>query len=221
MNENDRRDEIGTFYAAHKERGKSFTVQHFKGQNVPLSTIYSIMNRVDKGQSLNRKPGSGRKKIILSPNSNKRMRDETIGKIAKGKRPLSQILKVSPNTVSRILKDNNIERKKRKTTPKITADQENRQTKRLRKLRRTLFQTRNAKVIIMDDESYFKFRDDHYSKHYYTDGNAVNEAIEYQTREKFPKKLMVWLAVSEKGHSTPYFHVSKGAINAKVYIELI
>ena len=150
-----------------------------------------------------------------------RLRSETVGKVAKGLRPLSKIVGVSKMTVSRILTDNNITKLKRKTTPRVTQDQEIRQQSRLRKLRRTLFQSRDRSIIVMDDESYFKFRDDHYSKHYYSDGNDVDDKIKYQSREKFPHKLMIWMAISVKGRSEPYFHESKGAVNANVYINEI
>ena len=221
MNQNDVREAIGSYYAAHKELGKKHTLSHFQRQDIPRTTIYNIMMKVDKGQTLKRKPGSGRPKISLSPKTFDKLRRETVGKVAKGKRPLSQIVKVSPNTVSRILHDNNIIRLKLKTVPKTDPGQENRQKVRLQKLRRTLFQSRNQKSIVMDDESYFKFSDYHYSKHYYTDGQEVDTNVKHQKKEKFPKKLMIWIAVSEKGHSEPYFHESRAAVNADVYVNMI
>ena len=212
------REAIGKFYAQHKEKGKPFTVTPFKQQIISPATIYRDIQNVDRGQALGKKAGSGSKKILLRPNSMNRLRSETVGKVAKELRPLSHMVGVSKMTVSRILTDSNITKLKRKTTPRVTPDQVIRQQSSLRKLRRKLLQSRDQSIIVMDDESYFKFCDDYYSKHYYSDRNDVDDKIRFQSREKFPQKLMIWIAISVKGRSEPYFHESKGAVNANVYI---
>jgi hypothetical protein len=58
------------------------------------------------------------------------------------------------------------------------------------------------------------------NKGYYTRGiTPVDIDVKYKSKTKFPKKIMVWIAISSKGYSTPYFAKSNGAINAKVYSE--
>jgi transposase len=36
---------------------------------------------------------------------------------------------------------------------------------------------------------------------------------------KFPSKVLVWVAISDRGFSKPYIHESKNAINADIYIK--
>ena len=58
-NENTRREPIGNFYEKHKSLRKKFTVNHFLIEGVCEKTIYNTINRVENGQSLQRKCGSG------------------------------------------------------------------------------------------------------------------------------------------------------------------
>lgn len=53
------RERVGTFYMNNKQMEKSLIVKHFRFEGIPKSTIYSIINRVDNGISLDRQPGSG------------------------------------------------------------------------------------------------------------------------------------------------------------------
>ena len=58
------RERVGTLYMNNKHVKKSLIVKHFRFEGIPKSTIYSIINRVDNGISLDRKPGSGHLKRI-------------------------------------------------------------------------------------------------------------------------------------------------------------
>ena len=53
------RQRVGIFYMKNKQMKKSLIVNHFRFEGIPKSTIYDIINRVDNGISLDRKPGSG------------------------------------------------------------------------------------------------------------------------------------------------------------------
>ena len=72
----------------------------------------------------------------------------------------------------------------------------------------------------MDDESYFPFghcqipgNDRFYSKN--KEKTPLN--IRYCQKKKFESKLLVWLAISQEGHSELYFVPSSGNINGEVY----
>jgi hypothetical protein len=54
------------FYSDKKNSGKTFTVNHFLAENVPRSTIYDIIKRVEDEIGPNRKPRSGRKPKIMT-----------------------------------------------------------------------------------------------------------------------------------------------------------
>ena len=71
----------------------------------------------------------------------------------------------------------------------------------------------------MDDESYFPFghcqipgNDRFYSKN--KEKTPLN--IRYYEKKKFEPKLLVWLAISQEGHSELFFVPSRGDINREV-----
>ncbi len=44
------------------------------------------------------------------------------------------------------------------------------------------------------------------------------DEVKFRAKKKFPEKLLVWVAISNKGHSNFYFRSQKeGAVNAEVY----
>jgi hypothetical protein len=44
LNEDQRREVIGAFYKANREKGKAFTVNHFNSMNIGRTTTYRIIN---------------------------------------------------------------------------------------------------------------------------------------------------------------------------------
>ena len=74
----------------------------------------------------------------------------------------------------------------------------------------------------MDDEKYFCF--DGYSMpgsaRYYTNGKAkCLDDVRFIGKEKYPKKILMWIAISDRGMSKPYFGLSKSvAVNTDIYI---
>ena len=61
----ERRILIGNFYNENKDKGKSYTVHHFRRMNVPKRTIYRIIKRVEKDIPLTHRPGAGRPAIKM------------------------------------------------------------------------------------------------------------------------------------------------------------
>jgi hypothetical protein len=47
LNKDQRREVIGAFYKANREKGKAFTVNHFNSMNICRTTTYRIIKRVD------------------------------------------------------------------------------------------------------------------------------------------------------------------------------
>ena len=63
----------------------------------------------------------------------------------------------------------------------------------------------------MDDEKYFTFNDSNMSGNscYYTnDKEKCSDDVRFVGKEKYPKKVLVWLAFSSKGISVPLFRLS-------------
>ena len=74
--------------------------------------------------------------------------------------------------------------------------------------------------VVIDDESYFPFgrsempgNDRFYAKN----KSEVSPNVRYSQKKKFEPKLLVWLAISEEGHSDPFFVPSRGNVNGNVY----
>jgi len=54
------RQRVYNFYFENRILGKNYTVKHFLKEKIPESTVYSIIQRAEKGFGPTRKPGSGR-----------------------------------------------------------------------------------------------------------------------------------------------------------------
>ena len=66
--------------------------------------------------------------------------------------------------------------------------------------------------IIIDDEKYFCFSNDEIpgnSGFYTNDINKCPDKVRFKGKEKFPKKILVWVALSSRGISEPLIGTSK------------
>ena len=61
VSEEDRRKVIGSFYQKHWSMGNAYTCKYFLKLGISKATTYRVMEKMDKGDSLARKAGSGRK----------------------------------------------------------------------------------------------------------------------------------------------------------------
>ncbi|XP_065668006.1 uncharacterized protein LOC136088249 [Hydra vulgaris] len=113
----------------------------------------------------------------------------------------------------------NIKYRKREKTPKYTIEQQIKAKKRSRKLVNQLYNTKS--LLVIDDEKYFCFAGDSMpgNSGYYTNNKKTcPERVRYIGKEKFPKKLLMWIAISDRGMSEPLFRTSKAvAINSSIY----
>lgn len=113
-----------------------------------------------------------------------------------------------------------IEYRKREKTPKFNEVQCLKAKKRSRKLVNYLYKEKST--VIMDDEKYFCFAGDQMPGNagYYTNNKEkCPENVRFAGKEKFPKKVLIWLAISERGVSKPLILSSKStAITSEIYI---
>ena len=76
--------------------------------------------------------------------------------------------------------------------------------------------------LVLDDENYFTLSGDNMPRNagYYTnDKSTCLKSMRFARKEKFPKKVLVWIAISDQGISKPLFRLSKSvAINSSIYI---
>ncbi len=105
-------------------------------------------------------------------------------------------------------------------TPKYTEEQQIVAKKRSRKLVNQLYTSQS--VLIMDDEKYFRYSGNNMpgnSGYYTKNKETCPESVRFAGQEKYPKKLLMWIAISERGMSKPLFRKSGSvAINSSIYI---
>ena len=126
---------------------------------------------------------------------------------------------VHQTTIIRILKNKtNIRYRKKEDAPDNTDAQLERVIRSTRKLAINTFK---EKFVILDDEKYFTLSNSKTLgiEGYYTDNKSLTPAnIRFNKKVKFPRKVMVLLAVSKKGVSKPYIQENGIAINADTNI---
>lgn len=220
LKENDVRNVIGNFYKQNINSGKKFTVDHFKKMGIAKSTIYDIIKRSENNLPMNRKIGCGRKPFKITPEKRESMIARAEERIGISQRKLALKYKISVSYVNRLLSMHGLKYTKRKNAPKTTEKQEIKQKKNLLKLSKTFFKPSNEFEIIMDDESYFCVNGANCSQNsgYYTkDSSQTDPNIKFNFKKKFDEKVLVWIAISRFGHSSPYFAVKNCALDAKTY----
>jgi hypothetical protein len=82
---------------------------------------------------------------------------------------------------------------------------------------------KNGVDIIFDDECYFSL-DGHdlatNSRYYCKKGEKASANIKFNRKSKFPKRYLVWLAISPKGISKSFFTPRNLSINSETYLNL-
>jgi transposase len=128
-------------------------VRHFALEGYHRKTIYRIIDRLDSGQGVERKPGSGQYQSIDQKTKDKII-EFAVNEVGLSYRAIGRKFKINHKTVEKILGEAGVERKKRKC-PKSSEKQKQHQKKCLEKLRRGYLKPSNGVEVIMDDESYF------------------------------------------------------------------
>ena len=88
------------------------------------------------------------------------------------------------------------------------------------RLYRTL--TSSDVALIMDDEKFFTLINEPVSNNrgfYTTDSDVSPAEVKFKRTQKYSAKLMVWIALSEKGISDPFFAKQHQSVNEETYLE--
>ncbi|CAF1359000.1 unnamed protein product [Rotaria magnacalcarata] len=108
---------------------------------------------------------------------------------------------------------------KKQRAPKYTNKQLQEIPTRARRLYRML--SNNDFELIMDDEKYFLLQDQSVptNRGFYTsDKRTTAPQIKFKRIQKFESKVLVWIAISEKRISKPFFSKQKQAIGQITYL---
>ena len=111
--------------------------------------------------------------------------------------------------------------RKRQKGQNPSQNQQKMQKRRFRKLTREVFETQTAPGIVTDAKTYFTFTGTEMpaNKRFYTGAGDVPNAIRIAPRAKFPRKLLVWVAISPRWVTTPVICRIKGSIDGYFYRE--
>ena len=215
----DRRRIVGNYYIKFKHLGKTHTVKYFQRMNVKRTTIYSIIRRLEKNGSVERKSGSGRPAIKMPKKKVNALKDSLIGKLGISQRKLANRFNIGQSYLCKILKKNGVKHYKRHPKSKTSDSQKIIQKKRLIRLSKGKLRPNNGLEVVMDDESYFPMTGHNIpgnDGYYAIDRSEVDSDVKYRSTEKFPKKVLVWIAISSKGYSQPFFAI-RDAMNKEIY----
>ncbi|CAF3544917.1 unnamed protein product [Rotaria socialis] len=194
-------------------------VKHFVQEGFKRRTLYNIIKRYEMGLPAEDLPRSGRPTSFKRKNL-KRLQNAAINRIGVSQRKLGRKFGVAQSTIHYNWKKFGLKHYKRQKAPKYSENQVEQIPKKCRKMRRQML-TSNT-FIIVDDEKYFTFSNDDMPQNvgFYAFGKEdVPDNVKFKTKEKYPKKVLVWLALSAKGISTPYIGSTKGpAITADIYV---
>ena len=75
--------------------------------------------------------------------------------------------------------------------------------------------------MVMDDEKYFLLHNESIAANrgfYASDPSAAPPKVKFKSIQKFEPKILVWIAISESGISTPFFAEQQQAVTQTTYL---
>lgn len=218
----DLRSSIKNFIVINKKLSKSSIVEHFVKQGFKRRTIYNNIKRVNECTSTKDGKRTGRKPAFSLAKLAK-LKKLSKNRIGVSQRDFARQFSVSQSTIGRKLKQIGLKYRKRQKAPKYSEKQPETIRTRARKLINRIYSEKIEDFeIILDDEKYFEFCNNDIPKNtgIYTDNikNCPNE-VRFKPLEKFPTKILVWVALSGRGLSASLIRPSKSrAVNKEVYL---
>ena len=204
-----------------KTNGKAATVKHFMTVGVHRSKIFRVLKKGTTARKERNDKGKPRvdKKVLKSSI------EKLVVKVGQSYRTVARKSNISKSCLFYHAKKAKVAYKKRRKAPKVSERQLQVQKERLPRLKVCLARRRKNRRcdVVMDDESYFTL-----------DGSAMPGNCGYHSRpgdivpldiqthpvDKFPVKVLVWVAISPKGMSSIFIAPSRSAsINSTTYVE--
>lgn len=103
----------------------------------------------------------------------------------------------------------------RKKAPKYTDEQ----IQLVKRHARWMHDHYRTKLFVVDDEKYFGLTGPATESYYTRHNESVPDEVKYKQKAKYEKKLLVYLAISERGMSQLFIAESGLAINQDTYLE--
>ena len=212
------RKRVYEFYLANRARGKKFTVDHFSAENIAKMTIYDIIKRAENESGHQRVTGSGHKATVMTKKNIEKLRIMFDHKDNISQRQAARKFGCTHPHICNTLKLKTSVRARKKI--KIPKRSEQQMAWTRTKCSR-LYEILKNRKCILDDESYFTLAHTSINgndRFYTSNVKNTSATVKYRPTEKFPQKLLVWLAFSEHGMSKPFFVPSGLAVNQHIYL---
>lgn len=209
---------VYSYCESHWNNGKKSIANHFIAEKHSKRTIYHYIQCWEKRLPLERKKGSGRIAKIMTPKNIKQLVKMVDNRSGVSTRQLGRKFKCDQSHIVKTLKNKaGIKYRKKITVPLRTEKQKG------------VIRPRCGRILkkfpdhefIIDDESYFTLS--HSDKNsnaglYTRDIESAPDNVKFKTKQKFEKKLLVWLAISQRGISSCFIVPSGMAVNQDIYL---
>lgn len=206
------RKRIVQFFKTYESLGKKFTVDHFKAENVPVSTVYRILTSL----KIVRKSGSGRPAKIMDKKRLRSLYNSFRNKDSISQRDAAAKFKCSQPHICKTLKKLGLICRRKTRAPEYSV----KEISTVKSQCRWMTRNYSGKCFVLDDESYFPLSKTNIpgNDRYYSDKVSATPAnVKYKFKHKFEEKVMLYIVISERGISKPWFKPSGLAINQEVY----
>lgn len=211
------RSRVYSYYEKHKNKGKMFTFEHFMSEGVAKSTVSSIIKRCESGITIERIKGSGRIAKKMPKAKVKQLKAMFDHKDGRSQPMIAKKFNISQQYVSKLLKTKTtiVCRKKIKIPNRTDQHASN-----ARYNCSTLLRKYKNFEWIIDDESYFTLKHSTINGNgnfYTSDIKLTPPSVKYSKKDKYEKKLLVWVAFSKAGLSKFFIVPSGLAIDGEMY----
>lgn len=212
-------DRIVAFYKKFSPSRRE-TYKHFMDEEIPKSTIATVLNRFEKTGTSTYSKERGPKAVVTSEKQVSKVKDY-FGKLPEASvRDGAKNLRMTPSSVSDCRKKAGIRSKVTKTVPKRTEDHENRCQAGAKKLLRKLGPKSAPQICIVDDECYCYADPNQIPQKRFVSivpGHTLTDKQKTTPKGKFEKKYGVWQALASDGKASPPV-IIKGTMNSKKYL---
>ncbi|KAL4501519.1 hypothetical protein ABPG72_018570 [Tetrahymena utriculariae] len=208
---------LESFYKKNIHKGKTFIKNKFLAIGTSKRSLDRWLKLLSEGKSLTRKVGSGRPCRIATKQTIKKIKDNFNHRAGVSQRKYAKRIGCHFTYVGKILKNYTAIRcLKRMKNVKMTLAQ----MKLVKQKCQFLSKEYRNVDFILDDESYFTLTNSTLSgndRFYSDDVEMTPDDTKYYYKSKYEQKVLMWIAISPRGVSKPFFLPSGYAVDQSIY----
>lgn len=209
------------FVKNHEGMAKKDVIEANSNLPVHQSTLYRWYDLIQQTNSISRKIAPGPTIEIATKSTIQSIKKKFNHRCGRSQSTVAGSLNCNPTYVGKILKKYTKVRCRKRQKRAYQTEVQKKCTRP--KCRRLYYRYRYDDFII-DDECYFTLTHSSMAgndRFYSDDTSKTPDEVKYKYAKKYESKVLVWLAISPKGVTKPYFAESKMAINQHTYLDII